>query len=118
MFDVVTKYIDGICGGCGNHRVPRQLPVIKNFGGLAYQARLLLTFGRMRDRETIDAELRLLAAVRRCVGAGTAARVKPPCSSFLPVVGTKVITGRVAVSLLRHPPRRSAAPVPLRHPYR
>jgi hypothetical protein len=34
--------------------------VIKNFGGLAYQARLLLTFGSMRDRETIDAELRLL----------------------------------------------------------
>ena len=65
MFDVVTKYIDGICGGCGNHCVPRQLPVIKNFGGLVYQARLLLTFGRMRDRETIDAELRLLAAVRR-----------------------------------------------------
>jgi hypothetical protein len=54
VFDVVTKYIDGICGGCGNHCVPRQLPVIKNFGGLAYQARLLLTFGRMRDRETIE----------------------------------------------------------------
>jgi hypothetical protein len=34
VFDVVTKYIDGICGGCGNHCVLRQLPVIKNFGGL------------------------------------------------------------------------------------
>ena len=34
MFDVVTKYMDGICGGCGNHCVLRQFPVIKNFGGL------------------------------------------------------------------------------------
>jgi hypothetical protein len=60
----------------------------------------------MRDRETIDAELRLVAALRQAATerAGllpsiAVADVKPT-ASFLLVVGTKVITRRLAVSLL------------------
>jgi hypothetical protein len=67
VFDVVTKYIDGICGGCGNPCVLRQLPVIKNFGGLRSHPTWAASTRRSAQRIVLYAKVRLGDALISCL---------------------------------------------------
>jgi hypothetical protein len=67
VFDVVTKYTDGIRGGCGNHCVLRQLPVIKNFGGLRSHPNTATLTRRSAQRIVLYAKVRLGDALISCL---------------------------------------------------